>query len=152
MPGLVYVRGDKVVDRIKRHGRFAIPEACARSEPHFRAALKENMRKMVIGFNKTHKNYRLLSDAFEWRGPLPHIDFSDSSAPDPGPLAAPDFQDRQASERWERAEKARQALVVGEHDDQDLLDFQIVLVFERTLTGDLAPLTSSIRPSRAPKG
>jgi hypothetical protein len=144
MSGLVYVRGDKVVDRIKRHGRFAVPEACARSEVHFKAALKQYMRKMVRGFELTHPHYRLVNDGFEWRGPLPHIEFSDSSTPDPGPLAAPDFRDVEASERWERAERSRKARVVGDHDDQDLVDFQIILVFERTLQGDLRPLASSI--------
>ena len=142
MAGLVYVRGDKVVDRIKRHGRFAIPESCARSEPHFKAALKHYMQKMVRGFQSTNPNYRLVHEGFEWRGPLPHIEFS--SYDDPGPLAAPDFRDAEASERWERAEQARRARIVGEHEDQDLLDFQIILVFERTLKGDLRPLASSI--------
>jgi hypothetical protein len=144
MAGLVYVRGDSVVDRIKRRGRFSIPESCARSEPHFKAALKDNLRKMVAGFAKTNPGYRLVSEGFQWRGPLPHIEFSDSSIPDPGPLAAPDPRDVEASERWERAEKLRRGRVVGDHADQDLLDFQLILVFERTQRGGLAPLASSI--------
>ena len=148
MAGLVYVRGDKVVDRIKRHGRFAVPEACARSPRHMRAVFKDYMGKMVRGFQMTHPEYRLVNEGFEWRGPLPHIEFSDDADPDPGPLAAPDFRDQEAMERWERAEKDRQAQVVGAHPEADLVDFQIVLVFERTLKGDLKPLSSSILPAR----
>lgn len=151
MAGLVYVRGDKVVDRLKRHGRFSVPLDCARSAPHFKAALVANMKKMAEGFRITHPEYRLVSEGFEWRGPLPHIEFADATTPDPEPLAAPDPLDREASERWERAEKARRARVVGDHADKDLVDFQIILVFERTLKGDLLPTPSSIS-RKGPRG
>jgi hypothetical protein len=144
--GLVYVQGDAIVDRLKRHGRFTVPEACARSPRHFKAALQDNMQKMVSGFRTTHPEYRLVNEAFEWRGPLPHIEFSDSADVDPGPMGAPDPRDREACARYERAEKARMAQVVGEHEEQDLVDFQIVLVFERRTHGARQLLKSSLLP------
>lgn len=149
--GLVYVQGDAIVDRLKRHGRFTIPEACARSPRHFQAALKDNMRKMVAGFAKTHPEYRLVREGFEWRQ-VPHIEFSDSADPDPGPLGRPDFRDAESNATYERAERARMAQVVGEHEEQDLVDFQIVLTFERRTPGARQLIKSSLLPSREPRG
>jgi hypothetical protein len=124
------VSGDAEWKLCRRQGRFSIPVECAASGQHLRAAVRQYQEKMITDLTK--QGYVLLDkgiDTFEIKGPLEHIQYSDSVDPDPGPEGAPDPRDLEAMRRWERAERARTALNAGLKNQHGMVDYRIVATF-----------------------
>ena len=80
----------------------------------------------------------------EVQGNLPHLEFSDDVTPDLGPLAAPNPLDLTACEAFRRAEEARMAKDVPT-DLRDLVDFRVILTFEKPVQGPLRLLGTKRR-------
>jgi hypothetical protein len=141
-PPLIRVRSDATVERCRRRGRFAISRPEAASFHHLERAVKQMQKEMVDGLKRV--GYRYIDNpddgrgAWEFEGPVDHIDFEDVPIVDNGPIGRREIDqamDREAFARFERAEHARKARRFGLR--VAMVDYFLIAMFERRVEGDL---------------
>lgn len=121
MSNLLIVKQDGVYNKTKLRGRFAVTRDQAMDERHLGAAARDASKTMIEQLAK--QGYEHTGSDFDVRGPLRHLEFSENSAPDPGPDAYPDFRDKEKFASWNRLEQDRIARKADEA--LEYLDFII---------------------------
>jgi hypothetical protein len=119
---LLIVGADVGYKKVRRQGRFTVPRDLSKSESHLLAAVADAQELMIKGLES--QGFRYVDDGFELRGPYPHILFSNDIDADPGPQSRPNPRDKDAMERWDRAEKSR--IAKKTNAEQELVDFVLV--------------------------
>jgi hypothetical protein len=142
-PPLIRVRQDATVERCRRRGRFAISRTEAASFHHLERAVEQMKREMVDGLAKVGYRYIPNPDdgrgAWEFEGPVDHMDFEDVPMADPGPIGRREIDQAMSREdfvRFERAEQARKARRFGLR--VALVDYFLIAMFEKRVPGALA--------------
>lgn len=151
---LVVVKNDKEYQRVRRRGRFSVPrEVMATPREIEEKGLEsfpglqwhvEHWQELMIS-RLGGLGYEYIGDPFDLVGPMDHIDFSPSAAPDPGLFrppelseAAPGPQATAMIEKWQKAYKAAAAKKMGEQ--QEMVDYELLGDF-------IVPLPDSYRSS-----
>lgn len=128
---LIVVQGDAEYVRVRRRCRFSMERECYESPAHRKAAVRRAVEMAVEQLGA--RGYQYVHDGrVELRGPEPHIEYSTDLTPDLGPmLQRPDPRDREATARFERAERSRAARAMP--GTEDLADFILVMTFQHRL-------------------
>lgn len=140
---LVYVRGDSVIERVRRRGRFSVTRQEAASFLHLQAAVAKMQDEFVKGIKRA--GYEYINDDWEFRGPLPHIEFGTDGSSDSGPVGRPQLDQSTPLEwaKWERAEKSRKARLLGQY--VEMVDYELVATFEIKRRGKMLTLRTQSR-------
>ena len=130
--GLTYIEKDKEWQRVPITGRYD----CERDEwinpTHRKAVILSAW--LIMAENQAKLDSIWTGEPPTIGGPFQHIDFSDDTSADHGPGAnRPDMRDRDAVAEWEAAD--RRLAAKREGLNQALIDFTIVAMFKRRVTG-----------------
>ena len=117
LPSLIQVKNDREYIPLKVRARFSVPVEMLESPTHMERAYNAASAKFIHDIAK--KGYHWKSGTSMVRGPIEdHLIYSEDCLPDPGPDGMPQVpidKNPEAWEKYERAEKARLAAMVGEH-------------------------------------